>query len=97
MAHKPQFDSLSLCSLTLLTYTITSVSVTDKLSVSSELLLRIDSMVLTGMIDIKEASELRRLVKDYRIEVADLFTQSLHKEDMELLAELRYLFHKRKK
>lgn len=73
------------------------MAVTDKLSVSSELLLRIDSMVLTGMIDIKEASELRRLVMDYRIEVADLFTGSLHKEDIELLAELHHLLHKRKK
>ncbi|KAA8531495.1 hypothetical protein F0562_006152 [Nyssa sinensis] len=61
----------------------------DKLSISWELLLRIDSMVLTGMIGTGEASDLRRLVMDSKVSVADDFSGILHKRDAELLAELR--------
>ncbi|KAM7516387.1 hypothetical protein LguiA_005970 [Lonicera macranthoides] len=68
----------------------------DKLSIGSELLLRIDSMVLTGIISAGEASDLRRLVIDSKVSVADDFSDILHKRDVELLAELRLFSDKRK-
>ncbi|KAJ4965431.1 hypothetical protein NE237_017280 [Protea cynaroides] len=61
----------------------------DKLSICSELLLRIDSMVLTGMISTAEASDLRRVVMDNKVIVGDVFSHIEQKEDAELLAELR--------
>ncbi|XP_059642436.1 probable starch synthase 4, chloroplastic/amyloplastic isoform X2 [Cornus florida] len=61
----------------------------DKLSVSWELLLRIDSMILTGVIGTGEASDLRRLVMDSKVSVADDFSYILPKSDFELLAKLR--------
>lgn len=59
------------------------------LSIFWELLLRIDSMVLTGMINSGEASNLRKLVFDYKVSVADLFADILSEGDADLLAELR--------
>ncbi|KAK9231423.1 hypothetical protein WN943_021657 [Citrus x changshan-huyou] len=59
------------------------------LSIFWELLLRIDSMVLTGMINSGEASNLRKLVFDYKVSVADLFADILPEGDADLLAELR--------
>ncbi|KAL3526942.1 hypothetical protein ACH5RR_011598 [Cinchona calisaya] len=69
----------------------------DKLAISSELLLRIDSMVLSGMIADSEASDLRRLVMDSRISVVDSFFEIMHKKDSELLIELRHFSHFSKK
>ncbi|KAK9285332.1 hypothetical protein L1049_024523 [Liquidambar formosana] len=69
----------------------------DKLSYCWELLLRIDSMVLMGMIGTGEASDLRRLVMDFKVSVADVISDILHKRDSELLAELRHFSAKSKK
>lgn len=66
-----------------------SLSKPGNLSIFWELLLRIDSMVLTGMINSGEASNLRKLVFDYKVSVADLFADILPEGDADLLAELR--------
>ncbi|KAL5819915.1 hypothetical protein ACOSQ4_023757 [Xanthoceras sorbifolium] len=70
---------------------------TDKLSISWELLHRIDSMVFNGLINTEEASDLRKLVLDYKVSVADVFTDILQKRDAELLAELRHFSNGSKK
>lgn len=69
----------------------------DKLSLCWELLLRIDSMLLTGMISTGEASDLRRLIMDHKVIVADVFNEILLKKDAELLAELRHFSDRSKK
>lgn len=69
----------------------------DKQSIYWELLLRIDSMVLTGLINTGEASDLRNLVLDSKVSVADVFSNVLQKSDAELLAEFRYLSVESKK
>ncbi|XP_050205429.1 probable starch synthase 4, chloroplastic/amyloplastic [Mercurialis annua] len=69
----------------------------DKQSVCCELLLRIDSMVLMGMITASEASNLRNAVMDYKFSVADLLFDNEQKSDTELLAELRQFSHGSKK
>ncbi|CAL5366571.1 unnamed protein product [Camellia sinensis] len=63
----------------------------------SELLLRLDSMVLTGMIGTGEASDLRKMIMDSKVTVADNFSDILHKRDAELLAELCQFSDKSKK
>ncbi|XP_008236823.1 PREDICTED: probable starch synthase 4, chloroplastic/amyloplastic isoform X2 [Prunus mume] len=62
----------------------------NRLSMFWELLLRIDSMVLMGMITTGEASNLRRLVMDHKVSVAEVFNDTLQKSDAEILAELRH-------
>ncbi|CAB4283973.1 unnamed protein product [Prunus armeniaca] len=62
----------------------------DRLSMFWELLLRIDSMVLMGMVTTGEASNLRRLVMDHKVSVAEVFNDTLQKSDAEILAELRH-------
>lgn len=62
----------------------------DKPSVLGELLLRIDSMVLTSLINTGEAWGLRKLVLDYKVSVADVISDVQQKRDAELLAELRH-------
>ncbi|CAN4083100.1 unnamed protein product [Withania somnifera] len=47
-------------------------------------------MVITSLIGSKEASELRRLVMDSKVSIADYFSETMHKQDTELLAELRH-------
>ncbi|XP_044470745.1 probable starch synthase 4, chloroplastic/amyloplastic isoform X2 [Mangifera indica] len=74
-----------------------SLDVKDKQSIYWELLLRIDSMVLTGLINTGEASDLRNLVLDSKVSVADVFSNVLQKSDAELLAEFRYLSVESKK
>ncbi|XP_024180515.1 probable starch synthase 4, chloroplastic/amyloplastic isoform X2 [Rosa chinensis] len=64
----------------------------DRLSSCWEVLLRIDSMVLTRMIAAGEASDLRRLVTDHKMSLAEVFDGTLQKTDAELLAELRHFF-----
>lgn len=66
-------------------------------SMISELLLRIDSMVLTGTIDKREAFDLRRLVMNSRMNVADNFFEIIHMNDAEILADLRNYLHRSKK
>ncbi|KAK6923211.1 Starch synthase, catalytic domain [Dillenia turbinata] len=69
----------------------------DNLSILWELLLRLDAMVLTGMIGNKEASDFRRMIMDSNISRADVFSQILQKRDDELLTELRSFSGKNKK
>ncbi|XP_006357749.1 starch synthase V precursor isoform X1 [Solanum tuberosum] len=69
----------------------------DKFSLSAELLLRIDSMVLTSLIGSKEASEFRWLVMDSIGSIADYFSEKMHKQDTELLVELRHFPRKSRK
>lgn len=66
-------------------------------SMISEVLLRIDSMVLTGTTDNREAFDLRRLLMNSRVSVVDNFFEIIHMNDAELLAELRNYSHKSKK
>ncbi|RDY02445.1 putative starch synthase 4, chloroplastic/amyloplastic, partial [Mucuna pruriens] len=69
----------------------------DNLSTCSELLLRIDSMVLSSLISPGEASALKSLVMNHRVSVADVFNNTSHKRDPELLGELRHFSDGRKK
>ncbi|XP_042045450.1 probable starch synthase 4, chloroplastic/amyloplastic [Salvia splendens] len=61
----------------------------DKLTICSELLLRIDALVLNGVIGSTEASDLRGLVIDSRVGLADDIHDIILKNDAEFLAELR--------
>ncbi|KAF4349892.1 hypothetical protein F8388_005123 [Cannabis sativa] len=74
-----------------------SGAVKDKLSYCWEMLLRIDSMVLTGMISTDEASDLRRLIMDHKESIDDLLVDTLQKKDVEFLAALRHFSDRRKK
>ncbi|KAI5684405.1 hypothetical protein M9H77_05633 [Catharanthus roseus] len=88
----PPSQSTSLCIL------VQALSVLPNIpSISSELLLRIDSMVLAGTIGNNEAFDLRRLVMESRMSVADSFSEIKHKKDAELLAELRHYFDRSRK
>ncbi|XVE86918.1 hypothetical protein DITRI_Ditri18aG0074200 [Diplodiscus trichospermus] len=69
----------------------------DNLALCWEFLLRIDSMVLAGIVSTSEASDLRRMVMDSKVSVADLFSDMLQKRDAELLAELRHFSEGSKK
>ncbi|XP_011657923.1 probable starch synthase 4, chloroplastic/amyloplastic isoform X3 [Cucumis sativus] len=69
----------------------------DQASICWQLLLRIDSMVLTGMISSEEASKMRRLVMDHKVSIVDAFTDILQKKDAEVLAELRQFSYRSKK
>ncbi|XVF59170.1 hypothetical protein PTKIN_Ptkin07bG0254100 [Pterospermum kingtungense] len=69
----------------------------DNLALCWELLLRIDSMVLGGMISTAEASDLRAMVIDRKVSLADVFSDMLQRRDAELLAELRHFSEGRKK
>lgn len=61
----------------------------DRHSSCWALLLRIDSLVLTGMINTSEASDFRKMVMDYKFSVADALFDAMQKGDTEYLAELR--------
>ncbi|GFQ00427.1 probable starch synthase 4 chloroplastic/amyloplastic, partial [Phtheirospermum japonicum] len=68
---------------------------TDKLTISSELFLRIDSLVLNGVIGSMEASDLRSLVINSRRSLAaDGLYEIICKNDAEFLAELRHFSKK---
>ncbi|XP_051127423.1 uncharacterized protein LOC127248907 isoform X2 [Andrographis paniculata] len=67
----------------------------DKFAITAELLLRIDSLVLNGVIGNVEASDFRRLVTDSRGSVAGDLYEIISKNDAEFLAELRH-FSKRR-
>lgn len=62
---------------------------TDKLTIGSELLLRIDALVLNGVIGSTEASALRKLIIDSRVSSADDLYDMTFENDAEFLAELR--------
>lgn len=69
----------------------------DQVSTCWDLLLRIDSMVLTGMTSSEEASKMRRLVMDHKVSIVDAFTDIQQASDAELLAELRQFSHRSNK
>nr|ACD13787.1 starch synthase V precursor [Lotus japonicus] len=69
----------------------------DKLSICSELLLRIDSMVLSSLISPGEASKLRSSVASRRVSVANFFNAISQKSDSQLLGELRHFSDQSKK
>ncbi|XP_014521359.1 probable starch synthase 4, chloroplastic/amyloplastic isoform X2 [Vigna radiata var. radiata] len=69
----------------------------DNQSTCSELLLRIDAMVLSSMITPGEASELRSLVINHKVSLADVFNIISRKKDPELLGQLRHFSHGHKK
>ncbi|PON97124.1 Starch synthase, catalytic domain containing protein [Trema orientale] len=69
----------------------------DKLSSCWERLLRIDAMVLTGMITTNEASDLRRMIMDHRVSIDDVLTDTKQMKDVEFLAALRHFLNRRKK
>lgn len=48
-------------------------------------------MVLTGMINYAEASDLRKVVMGYKFTVPEVFFDAMQKSDAELLAELRHI------
>ncbi|KAE8706994.1 putative starch synthase 4 [Hibiscus syriacus] len=62
----------------------------NNLALCWELLLRIDSMVLGGLVSTEEASNLRRMVIDSEVSLVDVFSGSLQERDAELLEELRH-------
>ncbi|KAJ0726335.1 putative starch synthase, catalytic domain-containing protein [Helianthus annuus] len=68
----------------------------DPFSIISELLLRIDSMVLTGILDTREASGFRSLVINTSLNIADYFADIISKSDAEILAQLRHVSNKTK-
>lgn len=72
------------------------VAVSDKASIWSGLLLRIDSLVLTSMITTEEASNLRELIINNKVIVADSFSDIQQKGDAELLGEIRHFAVKSK-
>jgi hypothetical protein len=69
---------------------MTALSEGNEQSLWRELLLRIDSMVLTGLIDSAEASGMRKAVMSNKFSVALAFFDIRQKTDAELLAQLRH-------
>ncbi|CAN6252881.1 unnamed protein product [Urochloa humidicola] len=59
-----------------------------------ELLLRIDTMVISGMISMQEASDVREKVVNNRSVIQSTFSEIRHKENTELLSELRLFLRK---
>uniref|UniRef100_A0A0A9DRE4 Uncharacterized protein n=1 Tax=Arundo donax TaxID=35708 RepID=A0A0A9DRE4_ARUDO len=59
-----------------------------------ELLLRIDTMAVSGMISTTEASDLRKKIVDNRSTIQSAFSDIHHKPNTELLTELRLFLHK---
>lgn len=68
----------------------------DPFSIRSELFLRIDSMVLTDIIDTKEAYDFRSLLTDSKLRVADYFSDIMCESDAEILLQLRHFSDKNK-
>ncbi|KAJ6680475.1 UDP-GLYCOSYLTRANSFERASE SUPERFAMILY PROTEIN [Salix purpurea] len=73
---------------------MTALSEGNEQSLWWELLLRIDSMVLTGLIDSAEASGLRKTVMGNKFSLALVFFDIRQKTDAELLAKLRHFSDK---
>ncbi|XP_010463488.1 PREDICTED: probable starch synthase 4, chloroplastic/amyloplastic isoform X2 [Camelina sativa] len=69
----------------------------DKSSLFWELLLRIDAMVINGLVNIEEASSLRKLVKEHELNISEFPLDVLQQGDAEVLAELRRFPHKVKR
>jgi hypothetical protein len=60
----------------------------------SELLLRIDTMVISGMISMTEASDLREKLVTNRSIIQSTFSDIHHKPNTELLSELQLFLRK---
>lgn len=60
----------------------------------SELLLRIDSMVLSGLLSKGEASELRKKWMESKVTIHDALGDIHHKTDEQLLSDLRTISEK---
>lgn len=69
----------------------------DSPSICWKLLLRIDSMVLSGLIGTGEASDLRRLVVKNKFGIVDTFSDVEQRKDIDLLTELRHFSDKSKR
>ncbi|XP_031483084.1 uncharacterized protein LOC116252737 isoform X2 [Nymphaea colorata] len=69
------------------------INMTDKSLLLGELMLRIDSMVLSGIMDLGEASELRKFIIENKMVVTDAFYNIRSKNDHELLSNLRDVFN----
>jgi hypothetical protein len=69
----------------------------DKSSLFWELLLRIDSMVINGLVNIEEASSMRKLVKEHEANISVFPLDVLQQGDAEILAELRRFTNKGKR
>ncbi|KAI3987572.1 hypothetical protein MKX01_021484 [Papaver californicum] len=65
------------------------IAASDKATAWPQLLLRIDSMVLTSMITTEESSNIRGIVINNKAKVANTFSDIQLKGDAELLEELR--------
>lgn len=59
-----------------------------------ELLLRIDSLVISGMISMQEASDLREKIVNNRSTIRSTFSDIHHKANTDLLAELQLFLRK---
>jgi hypothetical protein len=59
-----------------------------------ELLLRVDSMVISGLLSKGEAFELRNKLLESKFAIHDAFEDIYHKADTELLSELRTISEK---
>ncbi|KAL0863181.1 hypothetical protein Bca101_042299 [Brassica carinata] len=69
----------------------------DKSSLLWELLLRIDSMVINGLIGIKEGSSMRQLVREHEGNISEFPLDVLQQGDAKVLAELRQFPNKGKR
>lgn len=61
----------------------------DKSSLLWKLLLRIDSMVINGLICVEEASSMRNLVREHQVNISEFPIHVLQQGDAQVLAELR--------
>jgi len=90
-----QVSCLSLNTFHFLTGALSGVPVEAiKSSRFCELLLRIDTMVISGMINMQEASDLREKVVNNRSIIGSNFSDIYHKSNTELLSELRLFLRK---
>ncbi|KAF8046668.1 hypothetical protein N665_3530s0001 [Sinapis alba] len=69
----------------------------DKSSLLWELLLRIDSMVVNGLIGVEEASSMRQLVRQHEGNISEFPFDVLEQGDAQVLAELRRFPNKGKR
>ncbi|CAF2088242.1 unnamed protein product, partial [Brassica napus] len=69
----------------------------DKSSILWELLLRVDSMVLNGLIGTEEASSMRQLVREHEANISEFPLDVLQQGDAQVLAELRRFPNKDKR
>ncbi|XP_006280375.2 probable starch synthase 4, chloroplastic/amyloplastic [Capsella rubella] len=69
----------------------------DKSSLLWELLLHIDAMVINGLMNIEEASSMRKLIKEHEVNISEFPLDVLQQGDAKILAELRRFPHKIKR